>query len=193
MNQAEGAKQLVERARAGDQNAMGMIAMVGENARKGNPKARSAFMLIQEFINNHPAGSIMGAEQQSALGVLKEPRNPLQVVYTILCQLPMMGDEQIVNAACVILANGRPWNKPTVKSIDASLGHEVEKNLFRYGVDYANNEKKLRPIGTQLPPEAIGHLCAGHCIGTARKIQLARLPQVPVSVLSPDIGWELGC
>lgn len=40
---------LVERARLGDQNAMGMIAAVRENAAKGNPRALTSFKLIEQY------------------------------------------------------------------------------------------------------------------------------------------------
>jgi hypothetical protein len=192
MNQRQGAQQLVERARAGDQNAVAMIAMVGQNARQGNPRAKSAYALILEFIQKNSPKSIMGAETAEALGVLKEPSNPLESVFNVLCNLPILGDPLAIQAACVILGNGPAWSKPKVKSIDASLAG-AEQNLFRYGFDNAASQKQLQPIAQQLPKEAIGFLCAGHCIGSARKIQLARLPQVPVSVLSADVGWELGC
>lgn len=40
---------LVERARLGDQNAMGMIAAVRENAAAGNKRALSSYRLIEQY------------------------------------------------------------------------------------------------------------------------------------------------
>jgi hypothetical protein len=194
--QAQGAKQLVQRARAGDQNAMAMIAQVGSNARAGNQTARSAFSLIKQYISENPVQmtNSMGAEVQEALGVLKEPSNHDHIgeIWEILCKLPIIGDGPLIQTACVILGNGPQWTKGKIKAVDNSLVG-AEQNLFRFGYDNSMDPKRIRPIAQKLSKESVGPLCAGHCIGTARRIQLARMPQVPVSVLSPEIGWELGC
>lgn len=46
---------LVRRARAGDENAMALITRVGEEARKGNARAKQASVAIAEFIDKNPA------------------------------------------------------------------------------------------------------------------------------------------
>ena len=193
VSQRDGAAQLVDRARAGDQNAMGILAKIGENAKAGNPKAKSAYALVMDYCKQHPVqNAIMGAEAQQALGILKQADNPLDQILSVLCSLPVIGDPLCIQAACVLLANGPPWNKPKVKQADALLAG-AERNLFRFGVENSTDNSKIQPVAKTVPPDAIGFLCAGHCIGTARKIQLARLPQVPVSIINGDIGWELGC
>jgi hypothetical protein len=194
VNQKEGAKQLVERARAGDQNAMDTLYMVGHNARLGNPTAKSAFGLIQKFISENPAKEIkigFGAEEKKALGVIKEQSNDIGTVLGVLFQLPMMGSDVVIPASCVILSFWPNWTKGKVAAIESNIGADAERNLFHFGI--VGDPSQVRPIAKKLPPEAIGLLCAGHCIGTARKIQFARLPNVPPKVLSDDIGWELGC
>jgi hypothetical protein len=191
--QNEGAMQLVERARAGDQNAMGMLSEIGKNAQLGNSRAKSAYSLIVEYCRTHPVNNaIMGAEAQEALGVLKQPDNPIDQILNVLCSLPVIGDPLCIQAACVLLANGPQWNKARTKQADQLLAG-AERNLFRFGVENSSDSSKIQPVAKTIPQQGIGFLCAGHCIGTARRIQLARLPQVPVSVLSPEVGWELGC
>lgn len=51
---------LVRRARAGDQNAMGMIEEVGRAAREGSPKAVVASGLIQRYIDQNPPSDMHG-------------------------------------------------------------------------------------------------------------------------------------
>lgn len=52
--QAKGAGELVERARAGDQNAMGMIAACRDNAKQGNERARISCVLIEDYCRRNP-------------------------------------------------------------------------------------------------------------------------------------------
>jgi len=49
-----GAETLVERARSGDQIAEATLQLVGENARKGEKRARHAYKLIELYIEEHP-------------------------------------------------------------------------------------------------------------------------------------------
>jgi len=194
--QEDGAKTLVERARCGDQNALGIIKLVGENARKGVPKAKTAFACIQAFINSNPTNKCnvgFGAEEENKLGVLKAAQqNSIPEVVDVLRSLPMSGSGLLIDLAIGILSNAGLWNKPRLREVDAVFDGP-EKNLFRIGYSFGSDEGKMQPIRQKLPPDAIGVLCVGHCIGGARKIQLARLGQVPVSVLGPEVGWELGC
>lgn len=57
----EMARNVVERARAGDQVAMGLIVGVRENAAKGDPRAIASRKAILSYIDKHPVSS-MGAE-----------------------------------------------------------------------------------------------------------------------------------
>lgn len=204
MDQAQGARDLVLRARMGDQNAMGMIQMVGQNARQGDKRAQAAFGLIQEFIRKHPpnggaggfaGGPRIGAEAQRSLSAIKAASHDLDnkfpVAMDAMYTLPRIGDENAIGIAIIILANGQPITAARLKAMDGLLT-EGDQGLFRYGHDFSRNEPKLAEMGCDLPASSVGFLCAGHCVGTARRIQLARLPQVPVSILGADIGWELG-
>ena len=50
-----GAKDIVERCRAGDQHAMAMAKAVGEQARAGNRRAQVSAFLIEQYTKSHPA------------------------------------------------------------------------------------------------------------------------------------------
>ncbi len=67
---------LVRRARAGDENAMGLITRVGQEARKGNnPRAQAAFAALKEFIDKNPAQDfVLGAEP-----VIMDPPSPTAI------------------------------------------------------------------------------------------------------------------
>lgn len=55
---AFGAAQLVERSRMGDQNAMGMISAVADQANRGNPRAQTAAQLIHLYCQANPPPSL---------------------------------------------------------------------------------------------------------------------------------------
>jgi hypothetical protein len=193
--QKEGAKELVERARAGDQVARAIIGMTGENARSGHPVAKKGYTYILDYIKKNPIKSIktrygIGVEGMKALSEIEAQPSDERLL-DVLCSLPVIGDHIVIQGACTLLGNGPAWTKERVIEIKKPLG-DKEANLFQYGYAFGSEARKIRPVAKQLPKEAIGYLCAGHCIGSARKMQLAKNPQVPIGILSKEIGWELG-
>lgn len=71
--QAVVAGELAERARMNDQNAMGMIAAIREQAQQGNPRAIVSAKLIAEYCARNPPKQLgplgespMGPPQQAA-------------------------------------------------------------------------------------------------------------------------------
>jgi hypothetical protein len=58
-----GAKDIVERSRAGDQHAMALAKSIGEQARAGNKRARLSWVLIEDYTKRHPPGETPTAEQ----------------------------------------------------------------------------------------------------------------------------------
>jgi hypothetical protein len=194
ISQTEGAAELVERARAGDQNAMAMLAMVGERAREGVPKARSAFGAVQKYISEHPAPLDQWEEGAQLIGVLKNPENPDDGIFETLLSLPQYQDARLINTACVVLSHGYPWSKERIHGIDALMeaGSDPQRQ-YRFGIAHAGNGRMIGPAMSELPDELVGFLCAGHCIGTARKLQLLRRPDTSPGILCKDVEWELGC
>lgn len=58
---------LVRRARAGDQNAMGIIAVMGKNAKAGNVRAKASADAMHAYITAHPVkDATMSAEPNDA-------------------------------------------------------------------------------------------------------------------------------
>lgn len=54
MTQEQGVASVVNRARCGDQNAMAIIALVRDNAVKGNPRAARSLELIKKYCHDNP-------------------------------------------------------------------------------------------------------------------------------------------
>ena len=190
--QQDAAESLVRRARVGDQNAVAIIVKTGENARAGNSKAKSAYGYILDYIKNNPASSPMGAEDYQNLGILVAAgHNPPSAVIQTLCNLPNSGNSDIITNAVVALANACPWGKERIGVYDSIFaGDPNSHKVWQFGYTFSNSPELSK---VKMDRSTAGILCAGHCIGTARKIQLARVPKIPVSVLGKQVGWELGC
>jgi hypothetical protein len=54
IDQANVAAELVERSRAGDQNAIGMITAIRDSATNGSLRAKISSLLIEDYIHEHP-------------------------------------------------------------------------------------------------------------------------------------------
>jgi hypothetical protein len=196
MNQQQAAKDLVLRARHGDQNAMAILDQVGKNARAGSLTAINAYQYILDFIQKNPGNSGIGSEAAKPLGIVKAAgSNEPATVLSALCSLPEYGNPEVISTAVIFLANACLWNKQRVSVVDSVFaGDPASHQLWRSGYLFSGNKPQLdaacRQIGDK---KGVGIICAGHCIGSARKLQLARLPNVPLSVLGPNVGFELGC
>jgi hypothetical protein len=68
----------VRRARAGDENAMAMLARVGEEARKGtNKKAQATFAMMKAFIERNPAKPFTLGAEPALVGTMSKPSTAL--------------------------------------------------------------------------------------------------------------------
>jgi hypothetical protein len=189
------ARDMVDRARAGDQNAAAQIIVVRQKAQAGDPQYQIAAKLLYQYMMSHPERNAhMGAEEIYKLGILRAAdQNDPFVVASTLHSLPDYKHPELVRAATVALSHQSPWNNSKVHSIERAFPDPDSQSIFRFGVANGPDGKKIKPLAARLHPAQIGSLCAGYCVGTERRIQLARLPKAPVSrVMGPDIGWELG-
>lgn len=66
MNQAEGVRQIVERARAGDQVAMALIDQTRKQSEKGNKHAQKSRKLIEAYIRKNPPSTMAGDSSLNA-------------------------------------------------------------------------------------------------------------------------------
>jgi hypothetical protein len=185
------AEKLVDRARAGDQNAMGMIQEIGRNARAGFGAAAEPYRVIMGYIRANPAGpapgaarAVMGAETAQSLSLLAQPVDP-DTLLRVLCFIPRSGDEGVLEAACVLLAGGPDVDPPRVSAVQSRLPAPLHP-AFQFGLG-ADAMK-----AGDLDAATVGAVCAGHCLGFARRVQGVVRRGMPLSFLHPDVGWEVG-
>lgn len=164
--QKDAAGNLVRRARNGDQNAMAILKAIGENAKGGNRKARTAMQAVKHYIDSNPPsekGEFFGTEPEKSDGLM---------------------------SACVMLANGPPLSPQLIERFASSFGSEDETKLFIYGVVNCNHEG-LNALVNKLG--AAGKVADfGRKVGKARGLQIARTKTGPIAAFSSDAAWELG-
>lgn len=194
-------RDLFDRARAGDQNAMKEIVAVREGAMRGDPDARRRFDLLLQYGQAHPLAlsegtksATMSGEERHALGILRaadqnDPR-------AVMAALHHVHRPDAIRAACVALSHQQPWTDPRLATFEGILPDEPRRVVFREAVRAAPDRERIDAVRRYIPQDlhraSIGSLCAGYCLGTARKFQLGRLPRSPISVIGADIGWECG-
>jgi hypothetical protein len=206
-----GARDLVIRARSGDQNAMGMIAEIRKKAATGHAKAKAGFEAIHAYIRKNPTAenkaridkdSTIGSE---ASGVLRDLHRNVkrsgssmgaegdatseaaQTCYMLLA-LPKMGGERALNAATVTLANGPQLTDGRIRAIGNAIPNEdARRLLFKFIIAYCVNGQE-----EDMPAQLLPYVKAGQCIGQARTLQMLRMPATPIAKLNSLTAYELG-
>ena len=182
------ARELVDRADCGDQNAMGLIEQIGRNARGGHAVAQASHAVIVEYARAKPKrrlGPVSG-DTRALLQALRAPNLPPPALLALLCALPSTEEEGGPEAACVLLAAGPVVSAPAIRAVQACLPPECHE-AFEYGLANSGDPQAMRAGKERLPP---GPLCAGECLGHARRLQAIR-QGAPLGFLSADMGWEL--
>lgn len=177
------ARDVVLRARAGDQVAMGILAMVRDNARKRDPKAQQSLRAIERYISKNPNNSI-GSEK--ALSGSTNPLAPLANKAIWLNPTP----EVIITAVprlkfwqgVVALVHGPKLDNQRLESIQTAVT-EDDRTDFKAGVLFWKNPR---------PEQAETGWLLGRVIGLARCIQQLQIPTVPIATFCPATAWELG-
>jgi hypothetical protein len=180
------AGQWVDRARAGDQNAMALISGVRQNAMRGSERAKKAARFLGEYIRANPVdvsdGNCKNYLTQSV---------PDKALIQKLAQYK--GDDAAVSAfapalskkdpylTAVVLADGPHMTGERIVSIGSHFGEE--KRDFILGVKGWNVKERIRGSDAFFAGQAVGH---------ARALQGVRTGACPVSYLCRLSGWELG-
>lgn len=169
------AQDVVERARAGDQVAMGLMAQVRDRAKQGNPRAKQSLRAMQRYIDKNPPVTI-GKEANGTTSPLAPIAakalwtNPTPKV--IVTALPLMRFWQGV----VALVHGPRLDNERLVHISDELHGENQPAFKEAVVDFRN------PKGWAM----------GRIVGLARCIQRLQIPSVPISTFCPATAWELG-
>jgi hypothetical protein len=204
------ARDLVIRARSGDQLAMATIAEVSRSAREGSVKAKAASDAIATYIDRNPPGQKpipqleVGAEAASALSSLsrvtkraKEAIGSGRADYSsqgfeptclMLVALPMVGGRSALRAGSAILSNGPPITPSRIGAIGNCLKDPALQDVFLRGA--YDVEDRIKPDDLDRGLKAF--VAAGKVLCFARVVQLVCCPTTPISTLSPLVAWELG-
>lgn len=194
-----GAASLVERARCGDQVAMGILVELGRAAKSGNQRAAKAARDVQRYIEEHPpmarmAGESVGidadAKTSGALWSGMRTEDDLQYSAVVVALVPCI---QCAERSITMLSLGPDiWqDAERLGALAACFGAEEHKVAFGIGVANAGNADALVSFGAEMEPDELMAMHIGHCVGLARRIQGARRPDTSIGVLSKMAAWEL--
>ena len=185
---------MIDRARQGDQNAIALICQVRDNAKKGLPRAVKAFRALMHYAKTHPVTekvSYVGAESHAE--EIEDLAN--DVITSFGSDYVTAATEKLPElfSISVPMAVYATVNGPSLLPGDGNLFESVRKAL-------APESDKAFMFGYKYGPKAISTVPAdlhdafllGHVLGTARRIQAVRLPDMPIGVLAPKTGVELG-
>jgi hypothetical protein len=164
------AADLVERARAGDQNATAMIAQISKSAARGSSKAIIARGMIRDYIKKHPLSkkrNAFGADNASVKSpmdkkVIEKFKTKSSGAETLRGILESTSRENGLIISSTVLALSKPLDNAGVKRI-------VLQN----------------PYAATLVP-------VRKCIARAARIQRVSRPNSRIADFSPAIAWELG-
>lgn len=169
--QEQGAVALVRRARAGDQNAMATLDLIGKNARAGNARAKRSYDLCMAYCKAHPVGADMGGEGGSWDDIEES-----------ITYWPEGSKSDPLMAEAVKLSFGPPLtNDAIIGYASTTFGAEEEVYAFAEGMRHA-----APIVGDQ------GASWQGAVVGIARRLQQARLPGANLGLLDPRLVAEIG-
>jgi hypothetical protein len=193
-----GAEQLVRRARAGDQVAMGIISQV---AKSGGETALRAKRAIADYIKRNPSrhNSSFGNELSEPVltaggkalhkALVKTAKSPESWAAAMTTLLPRLAREHVYTAI-VAAADGPPLNGKNKDALYNAL-REPEKKAFSAGRK-ASWHDLSQVMGlakrSKMPSDAVmlGWIC-----GKADRLQRFRKGG-PASLISNMVAWELG-
>ena len=154
---------LVERTRAGDQNAMALIAGVRDLAAQGNPRSIYSKNLIEKYIAKYPPDSNIG--QDAAPSVNTNPR----AFYTL-----WTARETSPEKYAIIVAKSSPFVQ-----------------VWQAVVAIVNGPRLTKTNPLMQTVDVKGSRIAG-IVRKAFLIQRLQNPRVPIGSYCKQTGWELG-
>lgn len=174
------AEDLIDQARAGDQNAVAMLVCIRQSAEQGSKRARFTMKMLLRYARSKKSRAQFGGEETervlSALSSEITVNDPMHYSSAVLS----MASRLTVDQAGVTLSNGPRLDNSRISSLSDSFEGE-DKEAFYAGINDWESRKESPSV-----PHRIGK-----CVGLARTIQLVRLPHTPISKLSKAAGWEL--
>lgn len=191
--------QTVSRAREGDQNAMAILSLMGERARKGNPRALTAAKAVEAYIRANPYRRIeIGQDPISSefeespvlKSIAKEAEGPAYAL-ALAVQLPCAPRTM---ATVLTLVHGPALTQSLLVEVAEGIEEEDEGagEIFLSGADRSHDDKAIFSQARAMPEEKSNVLLAGRLAGMARTIQAVCMGQWSEKAMSKNIAWELG-
>ncbi len=175
---------IVRRARSGDQNAMALMALVRDNAKKGHPRAQQSYALLNEYVRNHPVNSNprIGVDYVALTQAVGAPRlnGELRSVEYQIGVDPQLGADPVF-ADAVALSHGPKLTNPRIGNMLSHFGGEAQSEI-EFGMAHRDSPNRKRNSGVNL----------GKILGHARRLQAVRMPGSSIKKFDANVGWELG-
>lgn len=206
------AKNLVDRARLGEQNAEATLIAIRESAKKGNQRAQLAFVLCTDYAKeptrptlsagpdyreSRPTkvGGFLDGPVTALRSAIAGAKNPVHYAATVTSHVPATGGtfNAAVNAASA-LSHGPTINTALLNSVRNAFGPEQLQKAFTMGVQFSGNVRKVSDLAKTVAkhgPELVKALQTGYSMGVAQRIQSVRKGG-PLKHFSPIVAWELG-
>lgn len=180
----EASRDVVERARAGDQVAMAIIAEVRDNAKRGDARAKYTADVMRRYIADNPPIDF---------GVCDVTHFPTLAKLWGLDQQPSAesaarvfietADKVKPNQAIVALVHG-PNNEALAVAVRNLLTTDGQKAAFS---DAADQKKPRKLAGEEQTAWNLGRIFA-----FSRAIRRLADESFPISMFCPACGWEFG-
>ena len=194
-------RELVERAKLGDQNAEAILIQTRENAQKGNPLAVKSHRMMLAYAkhteDDRPGlPPKMGGRFSSALATLRDAmtnvRHPIQYLKSIRTNVPQVGLSlrDSANSAQAV-SKGPTINDTTIEGTAQTFKSEEAQKTFLAAVDASGNVAQLKSLSTSKDPEILQAIQTGYVMGLARRFQTVRAGG-PIAIYSKLAAWELG-
>jgi hypothetical protein len=204
------AEDVVRRARAGDQNAMGLIAETRESSlHPEGERARAMMRAILEYCRKNPVDDSVvpfpesdgfGAETESALGKLKTvitanrrvptlalDKSCIRAILICLEDVDANSDPEAAKVASLILANGPPLIAPRLDYMKSLISDPEAQAAFHHTV--VGSIGSVHPEIRRTHAPAIG---VGKVVGRARVMQLVRNDPRAIGLWSKRANAEIG-
>lgn len=194
---------LVTRARLGDQVASATLVIIGQRADKGEKRAIEIRERVLRYTKDNPQkfqqGCVFGVEKPDKETIVGDACLLKRNLHTgnwsgqgLAILLLTLGDYAVgvlTHGPSLLREDGA--DNPIVCSVRNALQSDHLTSIFDFGNDNTNKPEVLEAIARNLNKKQLRALALGSIIGRARRLQAVTHPQVPLSILSGDVAWEL--
>jgi hypothetical protein len=194
---------VVTRARLGDQVASATLVTIGKRADKGEKRAIEIRERVLRYTKENPQrfqqGCVFGVEKPDKASIVGDACLLKRNLYTgnwsgqgLAILLLTLGDYAVgvlTHGPTLLREDGA--DNPIVCSVRNALQSDHLTSIFDFGNENTNKPEVLEETAKNLNKKQLKALALGSIIGRARRLQAVTHPNVPLSILSGDVAWEL--